>query len=239
MPNQAQVYDVCGSKLYLCLCDTQSVKLLCRESYKPLKQFKFQIYACCYDSCLKQFLLGGRGKQRFFIDLSSSAEIEIFPETIKSQSFDIYSYKSNRIQESYNKSFKSGMECVAMLNESGDYGDWLLIHEKRDSFFDLKRNYVRVDGLDSEIKQLRAHPNFTEHQNQFFVCMSAHGEVSVKRVALFRNEYNTDLTIGEFEFGCKLLDTYPLQDTGCMITKASDFGYVYLKVREGRKACVI
>jgi len=44
------------------------------------------------------------------------------------------------------------MECIAMLNESGDYGDWLLIHEKRDSFFDLKRNYIRVDGLEKEIK---------------------------------------------------------------------------------------
>ena len=54
------------------------------------------------------------------------------------------SYKSHRIEMNHNKSFKSGMECVALRNEDGDYGDWLLIHEKRDSFFDLQRNYVRV-----------------------------------------------------------------------------------------------
>ncbi len=107
--------------------------------------------------------MGGRGKHRYYID--ADEDIEIQPETIKSLSFDIQSYRSNRINLNHNKSFKAGMECIAMLNEQGDYGDWLLIHEKRDSFFDLKRNYIRVDGLEKEIKQLKAHPNFTENWN--------------------------------------------------------------------------
>lgn len=94
--------------------------------------------------------MGGRGKHRYYIDVKD--DIEFYPETIKSLPFDIQSYKSNRISLNHNKSFKAGMECIAMLNESGDYGDWLLIHEKRDSFFDLKRNYIRVDGLEKEIK---------------------------------------------------------------------------------------
>ena len=121
------------------------------------------------------------------------------------------------------------MECVALLNEDGDYGDWLLIHEKRDSFFDLKRNYVRVQGLESEVKQLRAHPNFCEYWNQYMVVMDAHQNVNVRKVALKRNEYNTDLTIGDYEFGVKLLDTFAQVDTGSQITKAADFGYVYLR----------
>jgi hypothetical protein len=33
-------------------------------------------------------------------------------------------------------------------------------------------------------------------------------------VAIYRNEYNTDLTIQDFEFGVKLLDTFPAVDTG-------------------------
>ena len=85
-----------------------------------------------------------------------------------------------------------------MLNENGDYGDWLLIHEKRDSFFDLKRNYLRVDGLESEVKQLKAHPNFTENWNQYIVVMDHNQNVNVRKVALFRNEYNTDLSISDF-----------------------------------------
>jgi hypothetical protein len=59
--------------------------------------------------------------------------------------------------------------------------------------------------------------------------MDAHQNVNVRRVALFRNEYNTDLTIADFEFGVKLVDAYPVVDTGCMITKAPDFGYVHLR----------
>lgn len=116
-----------------------------------------------------------------------------------------------------------------MLNELEDYGNWLLIHEKRDSFFDLNRNYLRVDGLESEIRQLRAHPNFTENWNQYFVVMDNKYNVNVRKVALFKNEYNTDLTIADFEFGTKLLDTFCAVDTGSTITKAADFGYVYLK----------
>ena len=105
----------------------------------------------------------------------------------------------------------------------------MLIHEKRDSFFDLKRNYIRVDGLEKEIKQLKAHPNFTENWNQYIVVMNKHQEVNVRKVTLFRNEYNTELTIADFEFGVKLLDTFPVLDTGNVLTKAGDFGYVYLK----------
>lgn len=61
------------------------------------------------------------------------------------------------------------------------------------------------------------------------VVMDNSQNVNVRRVALYRNEYNTDLTIADFEFGVKLLDTFPAQDTGNVITKASDFGFVYLK----------
>lgn len=63
-----QVFDVCGSKSLLCVADEKQVNILERETYKPIKTFRFQIYACCFDSCLKQFLLGGRGKHRFFIE---------------------------------------------------------------------------------------------------------------------------------------------------------------------------
>jgi hypothetical protein len=51
----------------------------------------------------------------------------------------------------------------------------------------------------------------------------------VRKVSLKRNEYNTNLTIADFEFGVKLLDTFAQVDTGCQITKSADFGYVYLK----------
>ena len=46
---------------------------------------------------------------------------------------------------------------------------------------------------------------------------------------MYRNEYNTDLTIADFEFGVKLLDTFPAVDSGNQITKAADFGFVYLR----------
>ncbi len=54
-------------------------------------------------------------------------------------------------------------------------------------------------------------------------------KVNVHKVVLLRNEYNTNLTIADFEFGVKLLDTFCAVDTGNTITRASDFGYVYLK----------
>ena len=61
------------------------------------------------------------------------------------------------------------------------------------------------------------------------VVMIKNEEVNIRKVALFRNEYNTELTIGDFEFGVKLLDSFPVVDNGNVLTKASDFGYVYLK----------
>jgi hypothetical protein len=59
--------------------------------------------------------------------------------------------------------------------------------------------------------------------------MDNNQNVNVRRVALYRNEYNTDLTIADFEFGVKLLDTFPAVDSGNQITKAADFGFVYLR----------
>ena len=59
--------------------------------------------------------------------------------------------------------------------------------------------------------------------------MDHHQNVNVRKVALKRNEYNTDLTIADYEFGVKLLDTFSQVDTGSQITKAADFGYVYLR----------
>jgi len=63
--------------------------------------------------------------------------------------------------------------------------------------------------------------------------MNSQSEINVRKVSLHRNEYNTELTIEDFEFGVKLLDTFPMIDTGNVITKAADFGYVYLKQAVG------
>lgn len=61
------------------------------------------------------------------------------------------------------------------------------------------------------------------------VVMNKNDEVNVRKVVLYRNEYNTELTIDDYEFGLKLLDTFPVVDTGNVLTKAPEFGYVYLK----------
>jgi len=65
------------------------------------------------------------------------------------------------------------MECLAMLSEGtdeNDFGNWLLIHENRDAFIDsLKAKYIQIEGLSSELIQLKAHPNFTEDSNHYFV----------------------------------------------------------------------
>ena len=61
------------------------------------------------------------------------------------------------------------------------------------------------------------------------VVMNKNQEVNVRKICLFRNEYNTELSMADFEFGVKLLDTFPVVDTGNVITSTVDFGYVYLK----------
>jgi hypothetical protein len=66
---------VCGSSSFICVADEKQVGVFERDSFRIIKSFKVQIFSICYDSCLKQFLLGGRGKHRYYIDADEDIEI--------------------------------------------------------------------------------------------------------------------------------------------------------------------
>ncbi len=75
---------------------------------------------------------------------------------------------------------------------------------------------------------MSAHPNFTDDWNQFMVVMDQHQKVNITKVKIQKGKVQQGLKLDAFEKGVKLMDTFPLTDTGNFMTEDPNFAVVYL-----------
>lgn len=120
------------------------------------------------------------------------------------------------------RKYDEGEHCLFSYNEivtKFKELTWLRIAEARDSFYvtrmsdklKYKTKHYKVGVHDlgaSHVRQIAPHPLFWEDKFMFLAVMNDDYEVSIRRVAIDKNNLNQNLTIEKREAGVNYLEMY-------------------------------
>lgn len=133
----------------------------------------------------------------------------------------------------------ASVEILARLNNNLGKSH-LCINEERNGF-QIDDEPTILSGLEcNDVKYMCAHPNMTFNYNQIVVVMDQSEAISVRHVEICRDQKQKGFQLYPFQKGVKLIDTFPVVDTGNVVTFKKDFSVVSLRqgASEGERCTV-